>query len=148
MLLASYAGCYLFNIYYGPSTLPMGSLTCQERHKAHCSLTQPLSSTGSFQLQTCSTNAPCCPSSVSTGNPSPLPQETCSQSCSIYPQFSLLFLLHAPPCYWVCPMMHWSAFLHSYVYCTVFIWSMTLGRGRVQYPARILELTGLWRLHS
>ena len=39
----------------GPPTLPMGSLTCQDRHKAHWSLTQLPSSTESFQLQICST---------------------------------------------------------------------------------------------
>ena len=132
-MLASYIGCYRFNIYYRPP-YPANGLSDLPR-KAQSSLQPYTASEQHWVLPTPNLlhNAPpSCPSSVSTGNPSLLPQETCSWSCSSCPQLSLLFLLHAPPCYWACPMMHWPAFLHNYVYCTIFICSMTLGRGRGQ----------------
>lgn len=145
MLLVSYTGCYLFNIYYRP-LYPANGLSDLLR-KAQSSL-QP--DTAAEQHQALTTpnqlhNAPSCPSSVSAGNPSLLPQETCSQSYSVHPQLSPLFVLHAPPCYWGSPMMHWPAFLHNYIYRMVFICSVALGRSREQYAGYALELTGLWR---
>lgn len=129
-------------------------VTCQEMQKAHCSLTRPLSSTRSFQVQTCSTmhhpGDPVflleiphyCPSKPALG---PV-QSVLSSPCCSSP-------VHAPPCYWACPVMHWPAFLHNYVYCTVFICSMTLGTGRAihcmypwpHWPLETPQLAGIQR---